>query len=347
MRLTQIDGLRGLAAVSVLLFHLTTKYAEFFHRDTLFQAPHGHYGVHLFFAISGFVILMTLTKIKTPMDFVVSRFSRLYPTYWAAILITATVMALMPISFQTLSAWQVAANALMLHGFFGINHVDGVYWTLEAELTFYILMLLAWVVGPLKKPLAATSLWLFAALASRLVPVPWTIVHTLLLQWIPWFALGIVAYVLHSRGPDRKLFPLPLALSLACIYLSSGIWTTAFAVAVFAVVFAAAEGWLRILARPILIFFGAISYPLYLLHQNISYSIMTRMDDAGLSPAVVFSVAACLSIGLAYAVHKAIETPAMERIRAWYKRPQHASHLRWAAGISTVVAILAGSSLIR
>src|ERR1043165_7322111 len=81
-RLTELDVLRGMAAVWVLSFHYPNYYDRLFHPNKsvpLFQS--GAHAVNLFFIISGFVIYMTLAKTKKPMDFVVSRFSRLYPAY--------------------------------------------------------------------------------------------------------------------------------------------------------------------------------------------------------------------------------------------------------------------------
>ena len=85
-RMVELDALRGIAAVAVLGYHFTTRYQE--------QIGHvggmpvdllaGKYGVYLFFLISGFVIFMTLERTRTAADFVVSRFSRLFPAYWVS-----------------------------------------------------------------------------------------------------------------------------------------------------------------------------------------------------------------------------------------------------------------------
>lgn len=92
-RLHEIDALRGVAAMAVALFHYTTRLTELYGArsgaDVSFG--HGHYGVNLFFVISGFVIFTTLEKMSRPMDFVVSRFSRLFPVYWAAIFLTLSI----------------------------------------------------------------------------------------------------------------------------------------------------------------------------------------------------------------------------------------------------------------
>ncbi len=79
MRIKERDALRGLAALAVVLFHYTTQFEKLFgHSNELsWSMPYGDLGVHLFFMISGFVI---------------SRFSRLYPAYWLAIILTTAVV---------------------------------------------------------------------------------------------------------------------------------------------------------------------------------------------------------------------------------------------------------------
>src|SRR2546430_2652712 len=94
-RFAELDLLRGVAALWVVLFHYTTQYSRLYvpdRRDLLgFEFPDGTLGVYLFFMISGFVIFMTLHRSERPLDFVVSRFARLYPAYWAGIVLTATM----------------------------------------------------------------------------------------------------------------------------------------------------------------------------------------------------------------------------------------------------------------
>ena len=78
----------------VVIYHYTTKYQELYGHtgSTLIDLRAGRNGVQLFFAISGFVIFMTLERTKKPLDFIVSRFSRLYPAYWAALLLTTEAL---------------------------------------------------------------------------------------------------------------------------------------------------------------------------------------------------------------------------------------------------------------
>src|SRR5262245_34438087 len=138
-RLIEIDSLRGLAALSVVLFHYTTRFAELYgptERMTV-AFPYGFYGVNLFFIISGFVIFMTLERTRRPMDFVVSRFSRLYPAYWTCVAITFAVTHWLGLPYKTVDLLSALANFTMIQGFWGVPHVGGVYWTLEVELLLY------------------------------------------------------------------------------------------------------------------------------------------------------------------------------------------------------------------
>jgi peptidoglycan/LPS O-acetylase OafA/YrhL len=147
VRLHGVDALRGVAALMVMLFHFTTRYDQKFTHiaEPLFAVPWGYLGVNLFFMVSGFVIFMTLDRVSRPMDFLVSRFSRLYPAYWAAASLTFATLCLFPEIGKSISLRNALGNGLMFEGLFGIPPIDGVYWTLEVELLFYWSMFLLWV----------------------------------------------------------------------------------------------------------------------------------------------------------------------------------------------------------
>ena len=193
-RLAQLDALRGIAALAVVLFHYTTRYDQLFgHAQApLVAFPQGWLGVNLFFMISGFVIFMTLARTARPMDFVVSRFSRLYPAYWGAIVLTFALTHAIGLPGKTVGWDVLAVNVTMVQGFFGVPHVDGVYWTLEVELLFYAWALLSFRLGGA----AGLRHFLFACLALRLVyaaalafwgvNLPWMGQRWLLLPYILW-----------------------------------------------------------------------------------------------------------------------------------------------------------------
>ena len=285
-RLLQLDGLRGLAALSVVLFHYTTRFdSTFKHSEPLaISFPYGHLGVQLFFVISGFVIFMTLERSKSPLDFVVSRLSRLFPTYWTAVLMSWGLLALMALpGFQP--TWtQVIANFSMAHELFGIDSIDGVYWSLGVELIFYVWMLLLWLTGLLRRPALVFCCWVVGAMLARLgatatgIWIPHGISHVLLFNWISWFALGIAAYLRYRDGHVTRGTILLACLALASIATSVGeLNLLPLAMVFLGAVVLASMGKASVLDWTPLVWLGAISYPLYLVHDKIGWLTILRL----------------------------------------------------------------------
>lgn len=328
-RLVEVDTLRGLAAIAVVFFHFTTRFGELFKGfpSPSISFPTGHYGVNLFFIISGFVIFMTLERTKKPMDFVVSRFSRLFPAYWFAIFLTLAISHWLGLSGKLVSIDTAFANMIMVHGIFNVPHVDGVYWTLEVELLFYCGMLLLYRTKHLDK----IQLALFGLLSLRVIyyilehqfgiNLPWMIFRLMILQYIPWFALGISVYLLVNQRntgvwrPAARTAALAIMTLLVCESMAVALLAVAFASAVFL----AASGRLSLLRFGPFVWLGTVSYPLYLVHENIGWAVILRL----LSANVPIDIAILLTLGgvllLAGALTRWVEQPAMRWIRTRYK----------------------------
>lgn len=139
-RFVELDGLRGIAACSVVALHFSTLFDRFFPGHERFPVHFlwGGLGVQLFFMISGFVITVTTTRHPTPARFVRARAIRLYPTYWACL--TLTVLITWAQNGMT-QPWKVTLlNYTMLQSFLRVRDLDGSYWSLAAEITFYALV---------------------------------------------------------------------------------------------------------------------------------------------------------------------------------------------------------------
>ncbi len=93
-RITELDALRGLAALGVVLYHFLTRFQEMYGREHLafWDFNVGGYGVWLFFMLSGYVIFMTLDRTRSLFDFAVGRASRLFPTFWVAVAVSFAVV---------------------------------------------------------------------------------------------------------------------------------------------------------------------------------------------------------------------------------------------------------------
>jgi PST family polysaccharide transporter len=344
-RLGELDVLRGIAAVAVMFFHYTIRYAEVFAPGgpPKHANPLGETAVHLFFIISGFVIFMTLSKTRTAIDFVVSRFSRLYPVYWAAVIVTFVVVTLAPLPGRTPGVGQLLVNLTMLQFWARVPAIDGVYWTLAVELSFYAIMLTVFLVGWLRRIewlvipwLLAEGVWSFFTIRQGL-DLPKIIEVTLLLKFAHLFLAGVLFYRMRFEGftPARHAL---LACCLAMHTYVFGLTGTLWALGFFAAFYAIAcdrLGWLAL--RP-LVFFGAISYSLYLVHQNIGFVVMRALAEY--PRALQVGVAVVVAVLLASFLTFFIERPALRAIRDWYKahrqpRPEGSLPLTAAATSSS------------
>ena len=117
--------------------------------------------------ISGFVILMTAWGRPTA-QVVASRIGRLYPAYWVAVLTTGLLLLVVWPEGKQVTAHQVLVNLTMMQSALGVDHVDGVYWTLWTELRFYLLLGLFSLVGITRRRVVGVALvWPWVALLAE------------------------------------------------------------------------------------------------------------------------------------------------------------------------------------
>ena len=176
-RLHEIDLLRITAALAVVFYHYTFSGYAGHLTSVAFPAlsavtRYGYLGVDMFFVISGFVVLLSAWG-RRPHQFTISRIVRLYPAYWVAVTITATVAVTLSHGLFKVTPVQYAANLTMFNSLPNIANVDVVYWTLWAEIRFYALVLvLTWIGITRLRVIAILWLWLAATavIESRVLP---------------------------------------------------------------------------------------------------------------------------------------------------------------------------------
>lgn len=324
-RLYELDALRGIAAFAVVLFHYLFRYDGIYSHEILDVSlfEYGKYGVQLFFMVSGFVIFWTLSRTRRPLDFLVSRFSRLYPVYWTALFITFFSVAIFGLSGREVSQLDALSNMIMFHEYFFIPHVDGVYWTLTVELTFYFWMFVLYCSSSLEKVESLSIvIIIFSVLHySGLLHIPYLLQKVLLVKYLSFFLAGICFYKIINNCESRVTrFALLMSL-LSTIFIYSVKEFFIFA-SFYTVFFFALNGSLRFLACRPLIFLGSISYSLYLLHQNIGYIIINIFYEYHLPPFLGILTAVVFSVLLAALITKYIEKPSLIFIRNKYKKYQ-------------------------
>ena len=316
-RLPALDGLRGLAALAVVLFHYTDRYRDFVPGPPMpFHVPRGDFGVHLFFMISGFVILMSLER-SGGMGFVRGRIIRLYPAFWAAVLLTAAVTAIRPVAgVPTLP--QVLVNLTMLQDYVGVPQIDGVYWSLTYEIGFYAFMFALFRAGGRAAvPFLPAYLTLGAALFSVAAPYVPHPLHFLLVfnAFAHLFGVGLAMFLIRERGP-HCLYWAPILAAPVVQYLYDGLIGAAAVIVCAGLMAWAALGQRSgLLAISLLVRLGTISYALYLTHQMIGYAAMAALEARGASPGAALAVTLTGAVGLAAAVTYGVERPAARWLR--------------------------------
>ena len=322
-RIEELDGLRGIAAVSVVLFHYFTRYDQIYNHENLPDGlfSYGNYGVHLFFIISGFVIFWSLMHIKSPLDFVVSRFSRLYPVYWAAMALTFICVSTFGLPGREAPVSAFFGNFLMFHSYFHIPNVDGVYWTLSVELTFYLWMLIIFSLKILKRidMLALLALLVSALYHFKFIELSNLMIDLLIIRWSVFFIIGICLFKIYQKK-TTVLTLINFAFATGMIFRIHGQVSLMICSGIILVIFLGTNGYLPFLKNRILIFLGAISYSLYLIHQNIGYIIINKGYEYELHPliSIVFSI--IFAIVLAVILNRYVERPAGRFLKTAYKK---------------------------
>ncbi len=326
-RIRPIDGLRGVAALMVVGFHYFGEYPRLYGGTHLPGASLGVRGVDLLFVISGFVILMSL-RTGSVQKFVKARALRLFPAYWASMALTLLVVATLGLPGGMPSLDRVLLNVTMLNKFFGVNGVDGVYWTLAAELAFYVQAAVLHACGLLTERRIAWTVTAWVAITAAVAAVlpgryqaigfhvgsdsQWVTSAHIVVDFVPFFALGVVALLIVRGRRDLGVLS-ATALSLGVIAALGTLNSAAVgAVALGVVLTVVLVNSLGMDSAP-LRFLGRISYELYLLHQFIGFAIMLRLTSLGLPHPAAAILAFLVVFFLAYAVTAWVDEPVRRR----------------------------------
>ena len=340
--LIALDLLRFGCALLVVAFHFGTVFGFTLHLGEAWRGRFGFgwIGVQLFFVISGYVIARSAQH-AAPGAFVRKRALRLLPAVWICATGTMIVRALTDPPPHLIAAWLQSA-ALLPGGY----RIDSAYWTLGIELYFYALIATGLRAGrdgsasierrAVLLCIASAGFWATTLLAG------WDAValgdsrpvQLLLLPHGCYFALGILIRAMTSYGAT----PRRVALSAVCVaaaIVQIAVRTreanASFEVHVAAVVpllvFAAGVAVIlgaRRVQRPLARLvdarlaatLGLMTYPLYLLHQEIAHAVIVALRDRGVPTGTALAVAFATVLGLAWWVARIAEPPLRDRLAA-------------------------------
>lgn len=303
-RINFLDGLRGLAILLVLTHHAYSRWPNIVpYGSTYLNFPlfkFGWLGVQLFFLISGFVIFMTLDKTINFRLFIYKRWLRLFP----AMLIASILIFLTAPIFNERPAGSPVFLSLV-PGITFIEHkwwskvldmdfplLEGTFWSLYVEFKFYVSAGFIYFVfgrnylAPCLFILFIGSLfisYMSGKMDNQVVIFMQRVCNMLSLKYFGWFCSGSIFYLYYQTKKEYYFIMAILVafLSSLSLFLVDGM-NSAIGAFTISVLFSAS---LRVtivqqfLTQGLFLFFGLISYPLYLLHENAMISMIVKSPD--------------------------------------------------------------------
>lgn len=339
-RINYLDGHRGIAILLVMMFHAFSRYPDLVPYGNNFADfppfKFGYLGVQLFFLISGFVILMTLEKCKDIKEFIYRRWLRLFPT-----MLVCSIIIFSSIGFfserphgqqdvKDLLPGLTFIEPYIWEKFTGIpfRSIEGTFWSLYVEFKFYVISaLLYFFIGSRK--LVVTLLlcflsWFVLEQLHQLISNPvisrlHSITDLLSFQHFGWFSSG-ASYYIYVKSQNKNWFYFAVFVSFISSVIISRLNVEALSAAILISLFFTSSiisiKVQQIISNKLFLFMGFVSYPLYLLHENMMVSIIIKLNSyLYFIPSLLFPIIAITLISLiAYFVANYLEVPMRKKI---------------------------------
>lgn len=335
------NTIRGVASLVVMLAHLTVAstamsgaygglskiesgvFVEFTRAVSLGipNFSYGTFGVALFFLVSGFVIPFSLKsfsyKPNGALGFFVSRFFRIWPVYVFGFLFSIFFRWLsfkIPGAEDSYGPWDFFIHMTLFRDWFGGIPLDGIVWTLEVEIKFYILSaIFAFATLQGKQYLTVFAMilslvgWHFGVTS---LPIYGEFPSNLLFstRFILFMTIGTNLYLLYSNVISKEKCATWISLSAIVFLITSDVEKLSFIIG-FLVFFSCFLARDSFKSGGIFGFFANISYPLYVTHALFGYVGLWCMLQMGLNEYVALAIQIAAIIGVAYLVHLKIEIP--------------------------------------
>lgn len=299
-RISHLDGMRGLAILMVFFYHAYSRWNDLLgYNDAIGNGgviQHFHLGVQLFFLISGFVILLSLQRATSFIPFMYRRWLRLFP---AMLICTVIIVLTADIFDERVSgdrSWTAILPGLIFLDPYVLKQVtgiefsslDGPFWSIYVEMKFYVFAALFYFwLGSRKMVHAVFGCYLAWLLGGylqdvtglRSVQLGHSVLNNLDFEYFGWFSAG-AAIMLGTigetglRARNWFIYGVFIAITVSLIEFSKnipGLFLSILVITIFSGSMKS-EKIKNYLSMPIFLWFGFVSYPLYLIHENILIS---------------------------------------------------------------------------
>jgi len=343
MRLPCLDGLRGVAAVAVMLFHFNI---FFLPQARLPFVGSAYLAVDLFFLLSGFVMAHVYGRLLASnwqahwWEFARARFARIYPVFAIATLVMVIAVALFKTPLVSFTARSLWLQPFLLQQWASGLSWDYPSWSISTEAEAYIFFVFAagsLLTGKHPRSIAACCVAIIATLSiARGGSLNSFIGVSALLRTLSEFSLGVLLYRAHL---DETIFARRWAATLFVLFVT--LWAISrldfFVVVAFgSLIYHAAstkDMYGRLLNSRPLIALGNWSYSIYLWHAPTHYVVMALFAANGLpvnnlglvSSRLLLLVTGVAVVGLSAFSYQYFEIPVRRFVL--YSRP--VGFIRW------------------
>lgn len=315
VRYRTLDAWRGVAALSVLLFHCSNVVVA--PEGILGRALNaGWAGVFIFFPISGYCILAAINAPRngSVASFLTRRWRRIFPPYWASLAL-ASAIALLALPFNHGTIHDVALTpgawlsiGTLTQGFTSYRGaINPVYWSLCYEEQFYLLMAASLLMRAERRVFLLIAVTTISAAYVGL-PLDRRLPGLFLDYW-PCFVSGAAVYLwLHHK--EQRVWAGTIALLVAGIAAQTGdpgLIISAGSAAAFVLLAPCDNALASTRLGRRLIALGAMSYSLYLIHVPIGGRVVNLLRRSELPVMMIVLAAALASVAAGYLFFRVVE----------------------------------------
>ncbi|MBV1932458.1 MAG: acyltransferase [Porticoccaceae bacterium] len=333
-KILNIQALRGIAALSVVAFHLVPIEDKYGSGESVLPEffKFGMFGVDLFFVISGFV-MVSITKGQfqsgpKAFNFLYHRVSRIYPTYWFYSALVLAVFLIKPTWVNSAQGNQVNILSSFLLWPESTLPLINVGWTLIHEMYFYLMFSVLLVFLPEKNFGLSLTLWGVTVVVINLGvatsnPVLNLVAHPLTLEFIAGCFLAMLFR--DDTGWKNTIILTAVAVLIVAVLTALsesefpdgwwrvGIYGVPAAATLYGLLVAERKG---LVLNRYLVKLGDASYSIYLVHVlilsavgRVLYSLSTTFPIGNASMILILTLCVIASGLISY---KIVERPLMK-----------------------------------
>lgn len=323
----QIEGLRGLSILVIVFFHIIYQFHKKYLDSTTMNvfteglSLWGDFGILSFMAISVWFQYPLKEDQSSFFNVIITKIVRLWPTYAVSITFTYILTKFIVLPERTVNFQDYLLNLSLVNGFLDSNYVDGAHWYITTLIAITLCITLIEVV--FKGNTFVYICWMLSCVVIHYLP-PLAVMNRFLSETY----VGVVVFIIMLKRiileNNNNLVMKKHKKDILAIFLSVG-YTIAIRDFVYIIMLATTillflmclYKKIKIFENKFILFVGMISYPLYLVHQNVSYIIQNQLMRLFGAYNIFFAgIAFLLVLILAILLYLLVEKPIQVKIKS-------------------------------